>query len=226
MLPTVLFISLVITLLCTALIGAAYYKNRLLAKDRTRIVLSRNAHSALNFVAAAAPIPYRQPVVLDLYGTGEDSVSLLKREWGLFDIALVKAFRGRQTHAVCGAMGVLPDKVANTALYVSDENRPLSLAGKSIVRGTCLLPKAGVRYEHVEGKGFTGEAPQPSSIKPSQAEPPPLATAFLERIRWLQGLPNGLSFLPVSRLVEVRMRSFKDAPLVFFSPAISRYQRL
>ncbi len=218
MLPTVLFISLVVTLLCTALIGAAYYKNRLLARDRNRIVLSRNAHSALNFLAVSEQIPYRQPLVIDLYGTGEDSVSLLKREWGFFDMAMAKAFRGRQAHGICGLLGATPDKTANTALYLSDEDQPLSLAGRSIIRGGCLLPEAGIRYETIEGKSFTGEAPKPAAIKQSGADAPELPAAFLARVRWLQGLPGDLPSLPTGRMTDFRQRSFLEEPILFFSP--------
>ncbi|PIG98215.1 hypothetical protein CS542_06460 [Pedobacter sp. IW39] len=41
-------------------------------------------------------------------------------------------------------------------LYLSDEDRPVSVSGKTLLIGNGMLPKAGIKQSYAEGKPYTG----------------------------------------------------------------------
>ena len=41
-------------------------------------------------------------------------------------------------------------------MYLADQNKPLSLTGRTQITGNCYLPKAGVKRAYIEGKSFVG----------------------------------------------------------------------
>jgi len=77
------------------------------------------------------------PRTLDLFDKGEDTVVLERKRWGLFDIGLSTAKRGSHCSQVLALWGGQPDAIAQLALYLVDENRPLSVAGSNVIKGDC-----------------------------------------------------------------------------------------
>jgi|GEM_PF-2688468 len=82
-----------------------------------------------------------------------DSVRLEKQAWGLYDIGRVSSWIGGDTLRRSFMMAPLPEDTL-MVLYVSDEDRPVSISGKSLIRGTAYLPKSGIRSAYVDGAGY------------------------------------------------------------------------
>jgi hypothetical protein len=49
------------------------------------------------------------------------------------------------------------DSAKWAALYLPDEDRPVSVSGKTTIKGNVFLPKSGVRQAYVDGKAYEGD---------------------------------------------------------------------
>lgn len=219
-LPTVLIICLVIALFASALIGLAYFRHQLLVRDTVANQLSRNVESSLNYLLGSSNVDYHQPHRFDLYSTGNDSVQIEKCYWGLFDLVKAKAFRGIHHSSTYALVGKKPDAWGKASLYLVDENRPLSLAGNTMITGPCFLPKAGVRAAYVEGKGFTGKQLIEGDIKPSKETLPALPEPLVNRLQHYGRLREQIpaNSIPLSKAVNLPQFSFEAPPINIHLP--------
>lgn len=171
----VLVISLVIGLMSASLILLAFY-NRLQTKELLREKrLERNADSGINLMLWGVEIVKPgEEKLLDLFGEGVDSVSLKKSRWGLFEIGIVRSFYGTFSGVKAFLAGKGAGEKEKIALYLTDQNRPLSVAGKTEIIGDAYLPAASIRKAYVDGKAFEGEETVHGTILTSNAELPAL----------------------------------------------------
>ncbi len=155
-----LLISVLIALICTALIGVAYYNRLLNEYDRTLERLIRNADSGMQWLLAAPEreIPVR---TFDLFGEGQDSITIKKRQWGLFYVAHAEAFQitlhGRATSSRSSLLGKHYPSYQRMALYLQDNYKPLTLSGKTRIEGIAFVPQAGVKSGYVDGSSYQGQ---------------------------------------------------------------------
>ena len=179
---SVVIISLVIGVMTTTIIVAAYfyrsqnYKNLLLAR------LELNAQSGIAYLLAEKEaIAYNEEKILDLYGEEKDSVSLIKRHWGLFEAGVVRSFSGTysNTKAVLYGYKSSPE---DPAIYLTDQGRPLFLCGSTIVKGKCFLPEAGVKRAFIEGQNYLGNELINGAIEKSGNSLPLLNKNQIDRI--------------------------------------------
>ena len=152
-----IIVALVIGILCSALIATAYfYKAQYQLKFRYDR-LQNNIGSGIHILLHNSDSAYRTPQSLALFREGTDSVSLQKYPWGVFDIGIVKAFIQHDTLYRVFSIASSLDSARWTALYLIDEDRPLSLSGKTTLRGDARLPKAGVKTAYVDNQSYTGD---------------------------------------------------------------------
>lgn len=152
-----IIVALVIGILCSALIATAYfYKAQYQLKFRYDR-LQNNIGSGIHILLHNSDSAYRTPQSLALFREGTDSVSLQKYPWGAFDIGIVKAFIQRDTLCRVFSIASSLDSARWAALYLIDEDRPLSLSGKTTLRGDARLPKAGVKTAYVDNQSYTGD---------------------------------------------------------------------
>lgn len=152
----VIVIALVIGIICSSLITAAYFYKLQYQKKFRMDRLQLNLGSAINLLLSKDDGGQREMVV-DLFGDGKDSVSLEKGSWGLYDLGIAKAFQQRDTLYKTFLIASDIDSTKWAALYLIDEDRPLSVSGKTLIRGTAFIPKAGIREAYVDGKSYQGD---------------------------------------------------------------------
>lgn len=159
-----LFYALLVTVLIgafsTAIITTSYYHKVIRDYDLLEKRLVKNADSGLQLLMSQSGEVESQ--YLDLYGADEDSVFIKKIHWGLFDIAVSEAFRetlkGRQSFQRIAQLGNKPNaEWEQASLYLRDGYKPLTLAGKTRIRGVVMLPKAGVKGGYVDGHSYIGK---------------------------------------------------------------------
>jgi hypothetical protein len=148
---------------------AYYYRLALIDKNIDER-LERNLYSAVNILLSESWSENSQ--VIDLYGEGSDSVYYSSTTWGLFNLYTVQSFSGKRIRKKSFLAGAaLVGKFAS-ALYLSDLNRPISVCGKTLLKGPCYLPKAGVERAYIAGKSFTGSKLVDGQILKSEASLP------------------------------------------------------
>src|SRR5579863_316714 len=152
----VIIISLVIAVLCSSLIVTAYFYRAEYQKKFRYDQLQNNLGSAINILLTSRDPVFKQEKTFSLFNQDNDSISLQKTNWGIFDIGVAKAFIQKDTLYKVFTIANTIDSSKWAALYLMDEDRPLSISGKTTINGTCYLPKAGVKAVYVDGKYFEG----------------------------------------------------------------------
>lgn len=115
--------------------------------------LETNARSGINILLSKNGIG-SDSVTLDLYDQQTDSITITKGAWGIFDVAVVKAFSGVHVNQKILQYGQAYDQTKRFALYLTDQDRPLSIAGSTLIKGDVFLPQAGIRSTYINGKPY------------------------------------------------------------------------
>jgi hypothetical protein len=153
----VIIIALVIGILCASLVATAYFYRLQFQKTSRAGRLQNNVGSGINILLASKDSDYRVEKAFDLFRQEKDSVALTKIPWGVYDLGIAKAFDQKDTlyRVFSIACGIDSGKWA--ALYVIDEDRPLSVSGSTAIRGDAFIPRAGVKEAYVDGKAYQGD---------------------------------------------------------------------
>ena len=136
----VIIIAIVIAIFSGSLITTAFFYKLEYQKSLRFSRLASNIESGKAILLSENSS--NGETLMDLYGEGTDSISLTAESWGAFDMALIKSFSVKDTlkKAFLIANSTTKDP---SALYLSDEDRPLSVSGSTLIKGNAFLPKAG-----------------------------------------------------------------------------------
>ncbi len=153
----VIIIALVIGVLCSALIVEAYFYKMQYQKKFRYEALQNNLSSGINILLNTGDTSYLYEKTFSLFNGTADSVSLKKIPWGLYDIGIVEAFIQRDTIYKTFSFANTVDSAKWAALYIIDEDRLLSLSGKTTIRGDAYIPKTGVKAAYVDNRAYQGD---------------------------------------------------------------------
>lgn len=216
-----LFISIsmafVMALLCSFLIVFAFHYR---LQNKENILLKKlelNTSSAINILLSENDQTFiEDSKTLDLYGEEADSVFLKKKTWGVYQIALVKAFSGKYSFTKAMEYGYVSEDAKTTAIYLTDLSRPLNLCGKTKIIGNCYLPDAGVKKGYVEGKSFEGDSLIRGKIRKSKNALPEINKALKKMISQMLTAKNfGTGdFKSASGEADTIRQSFMDSTVV------------
>lgn len=213
--------ALVIGLLTASLVLIAYH-HRLYQVDHLLYKRARlNLQSGINvLLAGGEQLSPNEEKMLDLFGDGEDTVTLKKRNWGLFEIGTVKALMGRHSASRSFMYGYYPDKVSASALYLADNGRPLSVSGKTQIKGEAYVPAMGLRPAMIEGQNFQSLKMIEGKQMQSTAELPSLNLTILTYLQAL--LDEPIQTLSATGIIykvipaDTLLRSFNDSTIIIF----------
>ncbi|MDN3580781.1 hypothetical protein [Mucilaginibacter flavus] len=204
----VIIIALVIALVCSSLILAAYFfRGQYLLKARFDR-LQNNLSSGLHILLQTRDTSYLQGKTVCLFHNDQDSVSLKTTHWGIYDIGVAEAFQTKDTVYKVFSIAHGIDSSKWAAIYLIDEDRSLSLSGKTSIRGDAFLPKAGAKAAYVDNKAYEGDKRLiVGKIRDSQRKLPALNQ---ERLSILERLFNGhRSSVNINRKIDSLTRSFR-----------------
>jgi hypothetical protein len=151
----VIIIALVVGLLCSSLIVSAYFYRLQYQRASRYDQLQNNVGSGINILIANQD-PSFEEKSFSLFANSTDSVSLKKIPWGIYDIGVSRAFNQRDTLYKVFSIANSIDSTKWAALYLIDEDRPVSVSGKTMIKGDAYLSKAGVKEAYVDGKSYQG----------------------------------------------------------------------
>ncbi|AFD06665.1 hypothetical protein Solca_1598 [Solitalea canadensis DSM 3403] len=137
----------------SALIYYAYLNRLVVFENQLEDRLEANARSGINILLSKNGIE-SDSVTLDLFDQQTDSVQIVKRVWGIFDVAIIKAFSGVHQNQKVFQYGQSYDPAKRFALYLTDQDRPISIAGSTLIKGDVFLPQAGIRSTYINGKPY------------------------------------------------------------------------
>lgn len=180
----VVVIALIIAVFCASLITVAAFYRQEHQKGSRYAKLSVNLESGQALILSSEYQLYDQDDRLDLFGDGNDSVLLRKEHWGLFDLGMVSAFAQIDTLRQSFLIGLdVYDDLS--AVYLADEDRPLSVSGKTQIVGTAELPKAGIKQAYVDGRPYEGKELVKGAIRESGRSLPVLNKKLILQLQQL-----------------------------------------
>lgn len=209
-----LMIAFIIALSSSLLISLAYLQrlqqNESLDSER----MVRNLESGIALLKSSTDQKIEEQAY-DLYGDGKDSVWIDKREWGLFDLAYAKTYRyesfRKDTLQRVFLLGNQKDTTLRAALYLTDRNKPLGLAGKTELKGWCQLPQADIKSAYIDGVSYFGAQLVYGKKTRSQKQLPPVRSARMEQLVKTFTTTAGTTLLPT-----VVQQSFWDSTLYVY----------
>lgn len=146
-------ISLIISILLGCLIYLFYFyklqESRFSHKDRMLQLMD-----AAIVLAQSKQLDYGEVQMQNLV-FADDSIRIHKEQWGLYDLLTVHTYYQRDSSSKAFLLGL--ESIDSTVLYVADEDRNLSVSGKTRIAGHAYLPKSGIRPAFVDGKFFQGK---------------------------------------------------------------------
>lgn len=177
----VIGIASIIALLVSAMAVLLLYTNIMTNERKIADRLHRNVDSAITWALVADHIGVNDTLLLDLYNEGCDSVKLIKRQFGGYQYLIAEAYE--QSHSVSKLMllGSTSQEDQNFALYLADNNRPVSISGTTKIIGNAYLPQAGIRKAYIEGQAYRGkEHAVDGRISTSRQELAPLDSNIIQ----------------------------------------------
>ena len=173
-------IALVLAILSSSVILFQYFKVIESENDLLDSQLRLNVISAINYVLVTNDYTVPSDNRIRLYGVANDSVYIHIEKWGILDLLTTIASSGGHSFSKTALTGELFDKKNNPALYLADNNSPLALCGKTVIKGNCSLPKSGVKRAYIEGQNFIGNQLIDGTTTVSSSALPPIDKNFLD----------------------------------------------
>lgn len=201
------------------LILSAYFTKTSVLMQQRKERLLINATSGLQYVLADDnAVKMNESINFDLYENQEDSVLLTRKQWGVFQIAACVAFKGKDSVAQTAMYGFKPDAILQSALYVSDQNRPLYLCGDTKLKGLCYIPEAGVKRAYIEGQGYINNKLIEGEEKQSKTSLPPLSETLSQTLAATFNKLQPTFTEPIDKLPDTLYQSFSKPTIVVQLP--------
>lgn len=173
-------VALLVGMVTSALILLVHFRNmeteRWLAGQRALA----NARSAIR-LAAASGDPRTTEHALDLFGSGEDSVFVRMRPYGLLDHVAARA-RIADRWAVESAFAGGRNADARVLVLGRGDGSAVHLCGDARVLGDAAVPDADVRRGYIESRPFTGERLVEGALQASEGNVSLSDPMMLQRI--------------------------------------------
>jgi hypothetical protein len=221
MLPFVITISLVMVSICGAMVLALYYHNLVVIKYQTESHLLQNIQSSTEIVLASSTndFPCEELVIFDLFNEGKDSISILRKRWGVLNLFVTEAFSGNFRKSKVFVIGNSLPQFPGTALFLSDKGDVgLFLVGSANIVGDAYVPRLGVFPGYLNSQSFLGKELINGGIEESLSTMPQINPEVLVIFELLSGNNHHDSLFSVAQLDNVLMKhSFTEATLYCYS---------
>jgi hypothetical protein len=220
------FITFLISILSGALILYTYVHNSYIDRQILQEQVFSNVKSGINLVLKNPElIDYGAEQNIKLFGNEYDLVSLRKENWGAYDLIYANSQRNSYKASKIALIGDHLGKKEDIALYLADKKKYLSISGNTLLKGTCYLPKLGIKRAYIEGQGYQNRELVFGKILQSEAKLPDLNT---DKIRYLESLVSK-QFTKEDSLIELSgnitseliSNSFYNKTLILYSDQIT-----
>ncbi len=224
-----LLISLIVAVLSGMLILYTYIHNSYIDRQVLQEQVVSNVKSGFNLVCKNPELlNYDTHTEINLYGNNYDSVILEKRHWGVYDLIYSESNRHNYKARKIALLGDHSGKKEDIALYLADKKKYLSISGNTLLKGTCYLPKLGIKRAYIEGQGYQNRELVNGIAQQSNNE---LPTLIPEKLKYLENLING-TIDKSDSIIELTAQlakneianSFNNNSLIVYSDEITKLQ--
>lgn len=218
-----MFLVVIVSIISSSFILVNYYNKSYVIHALKSEELFRDANSGINYgLAMHQQLPLDVAVDIDLYDDEKSIVKLEKTSWGAFYILTTIASWKNKSATKSALVGANINSGEKVALYLSDQNKPLSITGETKITGDCYLPKSGVRRAYIEGKSFVGNKLINGQKRNSNKELPSINENLihqnLQMLSYINIKKDSVIDYEVLFEVDSIINSFQNKTLVLYSP--------
>jgi hypothetical protein len=152
----VIVMALVMAVICSSLIVAAYFYKSQYQRSFRLQQLHNNLASAEN-ILLESKADLSVTAKISLFNQDNDTVLLSRKPWGIFEVGVARTFVQHDTLSSAFTLAPARDSAKLYALYIVDEDRNISVSGKTVIKGTVYLPKAGIKEAYVNSQPYKGD---------------------------------------------------------------------
>jgi hypothetical protein len=199
-------IGIIISVICGSMIMLAYFSKLSFLHNHIEDNLRDNAISGVQYgMALRDNLPLNQTKILDLFGDETDSVAVMRKPWGLFEVITARAEQGGHVQVRTAMITALRDEIGKAVMYIPEINAPLYLTGKSSVRGVAYLSERKFSTGFLNGRGFEGSKLFDGEARQSDPQIKELDTMLLHEIKNIRDEKTGqyqlhrVDLLPVGK---------------------------
>ena len=149
----VLVISVIIAIIIFAFISLVYLQQRMSIKHHFTKVAIANVQMGFDYLKQKK-VTYNLETPIHFSDNEEAITTLIKKHWGIFDVAIVNSKVKNEFFQKVGLLGLQNPK--RDAVYLQDNNNALVLVGKTKITGTVSLPRQGVKSGNISGESYYG----------------------------------------------------------------------
>jgi hypothetical protein len=221
-----IFIFLLVATLSGSIILYTYINNSYIIRQIHQEQVFLNVNSGINLILKNPDLlDYKIEKDINLFGEDYNTVKLKKDHWGAYDLIYSNSRRFSYTASKIALVGDHLGKKESVALYLCDKKKYLSISGNTLLKGTCYLPKLGIKRAYIEGQGYKNKDLVSGKIQQSQNKLPNLNT---DKIKYIDALSkrcftkkDSLFELTEDISREFITNSFKNKPLILFSDQLT-----
>jgi hypothetical protein len=184
-------ISIVMAIISGSLILSSYLSSIEFQNYQITERLSRDVASGINILLSKQSLILPDQVhVVDLFDLKEDSIKLGRKLWGALEVVTSQAFSMNRKISKIAEIGFSQANSNPYCLYLADQDEPLSVCGKTQIKGLAYLPKAGIKRGFVEGQNYSGSELVNGEIRKSEKKIPELNSSVLDHIKNILSTKN------------------------------------
>lgn len=152
-----------------------------------RIEAMLHLKSGFNYLLGGEEADFSQQERL-LFDDDESSKTILSSQaWGLYRLAAAATIFKQDTFRKAALIANCMQAEKRPALYLTDKNQPLSLAGNARIYGDAFLPERGLKRAYIEGQSYSGKELLSGKTKRSENKLPPVKKAISSSLSMLTG---------------------------------------
>jgi len=178
-------ISVIISVLCASMILLVYYTRLEFLQQDIDLKLRNNSISGIYYMMSLEDVatPFNEAKTIDLFGDETDSVSLIRKPWGVFEMVSSTAVQGRHHASQAAMVGYVPNETGKSVLYIPDNNAPVYLAGDVLLKGTVYASARKFSSGYIDGRGYKRDRFVQGDLRKSASHMPTLDTTLLTEIK-------------------------------------------
>lgn len=175
------FVAVLIALLLSALILYAY--TFIYMKEQSKGAIENIQLSEIGIAYLLEQQEFNADTVsVDFQKNENQSVKVNLSGWGIFEKAFVVSQFRKKIFKKTAIIGTLINSEDSPTLFLQETQNPLTIVGKTTIKGNVFLPTQGVKAGYIAGNSYYGNQLIYGSVKNSTTALPKLNSRTLESV--------------------------------------------
>jgi hypothetical protein len=210
-------IGIVISVISASMIILVYYSQMIFLQQNIDDRLRNNAASGIQYgMAMREKLKFNHEFTVDLFGEGIDTVTVIRKPWGIFEIIVSRARHFRHFSTRAAIISPLPDTLGSAAVYAAENQAPIYMAGYAAIKGPAYVPERKLTPGYISGHDFKGSKLNNKILKVSRKGMILIDTTLLHEVKAVYEQKQGAYYLQ-------QREPFADPPELTIYDSLTQY---